>query len=44
MSIYSYGEVGVSKNGQNYYMYAKIIDYVSHNNEKMSVFVIGIKK
>jgi len=44
VSIYSYGEVGVSKNGQNYYMYAKIIDYVSHNNEKMSVFVIGIKK
>jgi hypothetical protein len=46
-SIYSYGAVGVSKNGQNYYMYAKTIDYDYDgydNNEKMSVFVIGIKK
>ena len=43
-SIYSYGAVGVSKNGQNYYMYAKIIDYDYDDNEKMSVFVIGIKK
>ena len=43
-SIYSYGAVGVSKNGQNYYMHAKIIGYVCDNNEKMSVFVIGIKK
>ena len=44
VSIYSYGEVGVSKNGQNYYMYAKIIGCGCDNNEKMSVFVIGIKK
>ena len=43
-SIYSYGAGGVSKNGQNYYMYAKIIDYDYDDNEKMSVFVIGIKK
>ena len=41
-SIYSHGAGGVSKNGQNYYMYAKIIDY--DDNEKMNVFVIGIKK
>ena len=43
-SIYSYGAVDVSKNGQNYYMYAKIIDYIYDDKEKMSVFVIGIKK
>ena len=43
-SIYSYGGVGVSKNGQNYYMYAKIIGCIYDDNEKMSVFVIGIKK
>ena len=42
-SIYSYGAGGVSKNGQNYYMYAKIIGR-GGDNEKMSVFVIGIKK
>ena len=43
-SIYSYGAVDVSKNGQNYYMYAKIIDWDYDDKEKMSVFVIGIKK
>ena len=43
-SIYSYGAGGVSKNGQNYYMHAKIIYFDYDDNEKMNVFVIGIKK
>ena len=43
-SIYSDGAVGVSKNGQNYYMHAKIIYFDYDDNEKMNVFVIGIKK
>lgn len=41
-SIYSYGAGGVSKNGQNYYMYAKIGDY--DDKEKINIFIIGIKK
>ena len=43
-SIYSYGAGGVSKNGQNFYMHAKIIYFDYDDNEKMNVFVIGIKK
>ena len=43
-SIYSYGAVGVSKNGQNYYMYAKIRDWHYFDNEKIYIFIIGIKK
>ena len=39
-----YGAGGVSKNGQNYYMHAKIIYFDYDDNEKMNVFVIGIKK
>ena len=44
-SIYSYGAGGVSKNGQNYYMSAKIIDYdyEYYDNEKINIFIIGIK-
>ena len=42
-SIYDAG--GVSKNGQNYYMYAKIIEYFCcDDKEKINIFIIGIKK
>ena len=44
-SIYSYGTSDISKNGQNYYMSAKIIDYdIYEDNEKINIFIIGIKR
>jgi len=42
-SIYSYGVGCDSKNGQNYYMNAKIVDY-DDANEKINIVIIGIKK
>ena len=43
-SIYSYDVGCDSKNGQNYYMYAKILDYDYDGGEKINIFIIGMKK